>query len=158
MNGKEIEQCRQQLLSLRLALQVMEVKNTPWPNAANVKYPLLTTATMQFGARSYPGLVGSANVAKGKVTGFDQSGGNNYIVLAAAEDEIDDWYNSSVVFIAGGKGAGQSPQHIHDYTGATDSITLPNGDTWATNPDSTSEYVIIGDIKGHVFAVTQGTK
>ena len=59
---------------MKLALQVMETKNTPWPNAANVKYPLLTTATMQFGARAYPGLVGSANVAKGKVTGFDPSG------------------------------------------------------------------------------------
>jgi len=59
---------------MTLALQGMEVKNTPWPNDANVKYPLLTTATMQFGARSYPGLVGSANVAKGKVTGFDQTG------------------------------------------------------------------------------------
>ncbi len=59
---------------MKLALQVMETKNTPWPNAANVKYPLLTTATMQFGARAYPGLVGSANVAKGKVTGFDDDG------------------------------------------------------------------------------------
>ncbi len=59
---------------MKLALQVMETKNTPWPNAANVKYPLLTTATMQFGARAYPGLVGSANVAKGKVTGFDPTG------------------------------------------------------------------------------------
>jgi len=59
---------------MKLALQVMETKNTPWPNAANVKYPLLTTATMQFGARAYPGLIGSANVAKGKVTGFDPDG------------------------------------------------------------------------------------
>ncbi len=59
---------------MKLALQVMETKNTPWPNSANVKYPLLTTATMQFGARAYPGLVGSANVAKGKVTGFDPTG------------------------------------------------------------------------------------
>jgi len=65
---------KQQEDYMRLALQVVEVKNTPWPNAANVKYPLLTTATMQFGARSYPGLVGSANVAKGKVTGFDETG------------------------------------------------------------------------------------
>ena len=59
---------------MKLALQVMETKNTPWANAANVKYPLLTTATMQFGARSYPGLVGSANVAKGRVNGFDPDG------------------------------------------------------------------------------------
>lgn len=69
---KEWEQ--RQAEYMKLALQVMEVKNTPWANAANVKYPLLTTATMQFGARAYPGLIGSANVAKGKVTGFDPDG------------------------------------------------------------------------------------
>jgi chaperonin GroES len=83
---------------MKLALQVMETKNTPWPNAANVKYPLLTTATMQFGARAYPGLVGSANVAKGKVTGFDPTGEKaksaqriglhmSYQLL----DEMDEW-------------------------------------------------------------------
>ena len=83
---------------MKLALQVMETKNTPWPNAANVKYPLLTTATMQFGARAYPGLIGSANVAKGKVTGFDPDGEKaksakriglhmSYQLL----DEMDEW-------------------------------------------------------------------
>jgi chaperonin GroES len=83
---------------MKLALQVMETKNTPWPSAANVKYPLLTTATMQFGARAYPGLIGSANVAKGKVTGFDRDGEKaksaqriglhmSYQLL----DEMDEW-------------------------------------------------------------------
>jgi len=59
---------------MKLALQVMEVKNTPWQNAANVKYPLLTTATMQFGARAYPALVPSPSIVKGRVTGFDEDG------------------------------------------------------------------------------------
>ena len=59
---------------MRLALQVVETKNTPWPNSANVKYPLLTTATMQFGARAYPSLISSPSIVKGRVTGFDETG------------------------------------------------------------------------------------
>lgn len=59
---------------MKLALQVMEEKNTPWPNASNIKYPLLTTATMQFGARAYPALIQSPNIVKGRVTGFDSTG------------------------------------------------------------------------------------
>lgn len=59
---------------MKLALQVMEEKSSPWPKAANVKYPLLTTATMQFGARAYPSLVPSPSIVKGRVTGFDPTG------------------------------------------------------------------------------------
>jgi hypothetical protein len=42
---------------------------TPWPNAANVKYPLIITAAIQFAARAYPAIVDGANVVKGKVQG-----------------------------------------------------------------------------------------
>ena len=59
---------------MKLALQVVEKKSTPWDGAANHKYPLLTTATMAFGARAYPGLVTGTNVVKGNVTGFDITG------------------------------------------------------------------------------------
>lgn len=60
--------------AMKLALQVVETKNTPWPNAANTKYPLLTTAAMQFGARCYPGLIPGPNIIKGRVSGFDPTG------------------------------------------------------------------------------------
>jgi chaperonin GroES len=59
---------------MKLALQAVETKSSPWPNASNVKYPLLTTATMAFGARAYPGLVPGPNIVKGRVTGFDETG------------------------------------------------------------------------------------
>ena len=36
----------------KLALQVVEDKTFPWRNAANVKYPLVSTACMQFNARA----------------------------------------------------------------------------------------------------------
>jgi chaperonin GroES len=59
---------------LKLATQVMEKKTYPWPNAANVKYPLLTTAAMQFAARAYPALVPGPNLVAGLVVGKDEGG------------------------------------------------------------------------------------
>lgn len=59
----------------KLALQVREQKNYPWPNASNVKYPLLSTAAMQFAARAYPSLVPSdGRVVKCKAFGSDPEG------------------------------------------------------------------------------------
>lgn len=60
--------------SLKLALQVVERKSFPWPDAANVKYPLLTTAAMQFAARAYPALVPGPNIITGQVIGRDMNG------------------------------------------------------------------------------------
>lgn len=59
---------------LKLSTQVMEKKSYPWPNAANVKYPLLTTAAMQFAARAYPALVPGPSLVTGLVIGEDQGG------------------------------------------------------------------------------------
>ena len=47
-----------------LALQVAKEKSFPWPKASNIKFPLISTAAMQFGARAYPTLV----PANGKIT------------------------------------------------------------------------------------------
>lgn len=59
----------------RLATQVREEKTYPWPKASNVKYPLLTTAAMQFAARAYPSLIPSdGKVVKSKVIGKDPDG------------------------------------------------------------------------------------
>lgn len=59
----------------KLAMQVREEKTFPWPGASNVKYPLLSTAAMQFAARAYPSLVPSdGQVVKAKVIGKDPTG------------------------------------------------------------------------------------
>lgn len=59
----------------KLALQVREEKTYPWRGAANVKYPLLSTAAMQFNARSYPSLVpSSGDIVKAIVIGKDPTG------------------------------------------------------------------------------------
>lgn len=58
----------------KLALQVMEKKNFPWDNASNVKFPILTTAALQFSSRAYPSLVSSFDVVKAKAIGNDPEG------------------------------------------------------------------------------------
>ena len=58
-----------------LAKQVRKDKSYPWPNASNVKYPLLSTAAMQFAARAYPSLVpSSGKIVKSVVIGKDPTG------------------------------------------------------------------------------------
>lgn len=60
---------------LRQALQVKEQKTYPWANAANVKYPIISTAAMQFAARAYPSLVpATGDIVKCRVIGSDPTG------------------------------------------------------------------------------------
>ena len=40
-----------------LRTQVREDKSFPWPDSANVKYPILTIAATQFAARAYSALL-----------------------------------------------------------------------------------------------------
>lgn len=60
---------------LELALLIAEDKTWPWPKAANIKYPLVATAAMQFSARAYPALVPSdGSVVKARVAKKDLDG------------------------------------------------------------------------------------
>lgn len=59
----------------KLAIQSKEARTYPWPKASNIKYPLLSTAAMQFNARAYPSLVPSdGRIVKAKVIGKDPTG------------------------------------------------------------------------------------
>ncbi|MGL5078890.1 MAG: hypothetical protein ACRDBG_24090, partial [Waterburya sp.] len=62
----------------KLAMQYAEDKSWPWNNAANVKYPLLSVAAIQFAARAYPALVpSSGNLVQAQVIGKDPTGEKN---------------------------------------------------------------------------------
>lgn len=65
---------KQTKVAMDLAMQVTQEKSFPWPKAANVKYPLITTAAIQFSARAYPAIVRGADVVKGEVLGPDPEG------------------------------------------------------------------------------------
>lgn len=89
---------KQTKTAMDLALQVATEKSWPWPKAANIKYPLITTAAIQFSARAYPAIVQGSEVVKGEVIGPDPDGQKkeradrigrhmSYQVL----EEVQDW-------------------------------------------------------------------
>jgi chaperonin GroES len=47
-------------------------KSYPWPNCANINYPMLTTAALQFNARAYPAIVKGDEAVSVKVVGRDK--------------------------------------------------------------------------------------
>jgi len=57
--------------AMKATTQTDEKKSTPWPGAANVKYPLLTTASMQFSARTYSAIVPGKTIVRAQTTGKD---------------------------------------------------------------------------------------
>ena len=60
--------------ALELAQQITKEKSTPWRNASNVKFPLLTIAALQFASRAYPSLVKAPDLVKFRVQGADPGG------------------------------------------------------------------------------------
>jgi chaperonin GroES len=69
----------------KLAKQTVEPKTYPWVGAANVKYPLLSTAAMQFAARAYPSLVPSnGKIVHAKPLGKDPDGSKTEIAEAVS--------------------------------------------------------------------------
>lgn len=83
----------------KLAIQTQEAKVYPWPKASNIKYPLLSTAAMQFAARAYPSLIPSdGRVVKSKVVGKDPDGSKqvraentSIYVSYQLMNEMDNW-------------------------------------------------------------------
>ena len=57
--------------AMNIALQVRKPKNYPFDGAANIKYPLVTVAALQFGARAYPAIIDGSRIVKGQVVGND---------------------------------------------------------------------------------------
>ena len=83
---------------MKLATQYKENKTFPWPGAANVKYPLVTTAAMQFSARAYPSLVPNQVPVKAVVRGKEGDEDKSALASAIAKHmnyqlmyEMDDW-------------------------------------------------------------------
>lgn len=94
---REWEECAEEWT--KLAKMTIEQKVFPWPNASNVKYPLLATAAMQFAARAYPSLVPSdGRVVKSKLIGKDPDGTKTQTAEAVSIymsyqllEEMDGW-------------------------------------------------------------------
>ena len=83
---------------LDLAAQVSEDKNFPWPDASNVKYPLIAIASMQFAARSYEAIVPGNKLVHAKVVGEDPDGAKMDAAVRVSRfmsyqliEEMEDW-------------------------------------------------------------------
>jgi len=63
--------------AMDLALQLQKTKTFPWQGAANVAFPLVTIAALQFHARAYPATVSGTEVVRMRVTGADEDGALN---------------------------------------------------------------------------------
>lgn len=60
--------------AMNLAMQVSKSKTFPWPGAANVAFPLVTIAALQFHSRAYPSLIQGPDIVKYRVIGEDPGG------------------------------------------------------------------------------------
>lgn len=84
--------------ALDLAMQVWEEKNFPFEKSANVKYPLLSTAAIQFSSRAYPNIIRGKQVVKAKVIGNDPNGEKAQVAQRISDhmswqctDEMEEW-------------------------------------------------------------------
>lgn len=69
---REWEKIAKEALALAAQEQENKEKNYPWKGASNVRYPLLTTAALQFNARAYPSIVKGDEAVSCKVVGQDR--------------------------------------------------------------------------------------
>jgi chaperonin GroES len=87
--NKDFQSCEDHFKQLAewtdLAKQVSDEKTFPWQGASNVKYPLLSTAAMQFAARAYPSLLpSSGKIVKSVVIGKDPTERKSQIAEAVS--------------------------------------------------------------------------
>lgn len=57
--------------AMDIARQKTERKNTPWDGASNIKYPLITQASIDYAARTLPAIIQNERVVRGVVQGDD---------------------------------------------------------------------------------------
>lgn len=73
-------------------------------------------------------------------TGTAQAGGASTITLAATASSNDDHYNTDLIVIIAGTGAGQPGRIVADYVGSTRVATMTS--PWLVAPDNTSVYAV----------------
>ena len=59
---------------LKVAMQMAETKTFPWDGCANVKFPLIATAAIQFASRAYSEIIRGRDIVHAAVIGEDPDG------------------------------------------------------------------------------------
>lgn len=65
---------RRNQAGMDLALQVQKEKSFPWAGCANIAFPLITIAALQFHSRAYPTLLSGTDIVRCRVIGDDPAG------------------------------------------------------------------------------------
>ena len=73
-NRSRTKWVRRTQAAMDLAMQVQKEKSFPWAGCANVAFPLVTIASLQFHSRAYPQLIQGTDIVKCQVIGEDPSG------------------------------------------------------------------------------------
>lgn len=60
--------------ALKIAMQVREGKSHPWPNASNIKYPMITRASIDYASSILPQIIQNNNIVRTTVVGSDLDG------------------------------------------------------------------------------------
>lgn len=76
-------------------------------------------------------------------TGTAQAGAASTITLRSGASAVTDFHKDQVVFVLSGTGSGQT-NRITAYNGTTKVATV--GTAWATQPDATSVYLVLGRV------------
>lgn len=71
--------------AIKIAKQISEYKNTPWEDASNVKFPLITTAIINFASSAYPEIIHGNKVALAGIIGDDPQGINEKIATRISD-------------------------------------------------------------------------
>lgn len=112
-----------------LLLQTPEIKNYPFEGAANVKYPLLTKACIQFAALAYPAIVKNDEVVKYAIVGKDD-GTPMKNPLDAGKPMLDPSTNKPIMLNAGAKARrGERVCELMNYQ------ILEESDNWCSDTD-----------------------
>lgn len=76
---------RQAKKFMAIALQKSTPKSFPWPNASNIIWPLLSQATNEFAAATYPSIFDGDQIVKGKIVGSDDGQIDQQAMAAQAQ-------------------------------------------------------------------------
>lgn len=150
---------QQQEEMLKLTLQVYEKKMTPWPNAANVKFPLLTLAAIRFGATAYPALVDSIMPVKFITKGEDNEGAKMRRAIRLGmhmsyqlTEEMEDWEEDTdkALLIASIHGCAFKKTYHDDVDNKNISeLVLPKDfvtDFWTRNIKTSNRYTHVMEV------------
>jgi len=132
--------------AMDIARQKVESKSYPWDGASNVKFPMLTTAALQFAARAYPAIVDGPRIVKCQVMGRDPAG-----LKAAMADRVSQHMSYQLLY--------EIPHWESDMDTALHQIPIVGCAFKKVYPDDASEAGVTSDLASAFdVVVNQGAK